>query len=102
MPALLTSLAKSGDADQAFIAFDRFLAGLPAGVQLFSLLKSNPGLLDLIGTILGTAPRLAQELSHRPKVLDAVLDPGFFGALPRAPEIARPRCGGDTARNADR
>lgn len=88
MPALLTSLAKSGDADQAFIAFDRFLAGLPAGVQLFSLLKSNPGLLDLIGTILGTAPRLAQELSHRPKVLDAVLDPGFFGALPRAPEIA--------------
>lgn len=88
MPALLTSLARSGEADQAFIAFDRFLAGLPAGVQLFSLLKSNPGLLDLIGTILGTAPRLAQELSHRPKVLDAVLDPGFFGALPKAAEIA--------------
>ncbi|MGE3877014.1 MAG: bifunctional [glutamine synthetase] adenylyltransferase/[glutamine synthetase]-adenylyl-L-tyrosine phosphorylase, partial [Parvibaculaceae bacterium] len=88
MPALLSSLAKSGDADQAFIAFDRFLAGLPAGVQLFSLLKSNPGLLDLIGTILGTAPRLAEELSHRPKVLDAVLDPGFFGALPKAKEIA--------------
>ncbi|MGE0004950.1 MAG: bifunctional [glutamine synthetase] adenylyltransferase/[glutamine synthetase]-adenylyl-L-tyrosine phosphorylase [Parvibaculaceae bacterium] len=88
MPALLTSLARSGDADQAFIAFDRFLAGLPAGVQLFSLLKSNPGLLDLIGTILGTAPRLAEELSRRPKVLDAVLDPGFFGALPRAGEIA--------------
>jgi glutamate-ammonia-ligase adenylyltransferase len=88
MPALLTSLARSGDADQAFIAFDRFLAGLPAGVQLFSLLKSNPDLLDLIGTILGTAPRLAEELSHRPKVLDAVLDPGFFGALPKAREIA--------------
>jgi glutamate-ammonia-ligase adenylyltransferase len=88
MPALLTSLARSGDADQAFIAFDRFLAGLPAGVQLFSLLKSNPGLLDLISTILGTAPRLAEDLSHRPKVLDAVLDPGFFGALPKAPEIA--------------
>ena len=88
MPALLTSLASSGDADQAFIAFDRFLARLPAGVQLFSLLKSKPGLLDLVGTILGTAPRLAGELSHRPKVLDAVLDPGFFGALPRAQEIA--------------
>ncbi len=87
MPHLLTSLARSGDADQAFIAFDRFLAGLPAGVQLFSLLKSNTDLLDLIGTILGTAPRLAQELSQRPKVLDAVLDPGFFGSLPRAAEI---------------
>ncbi|WP_119393016.1 bifunctional [glutamine synthetase] adenylyltransferase/[glutamine synthetase]-adenylyl-L-tyrosine phosphorylase [Taklimakanibacter lacteus] len=87
MPALLTSLARSGDADQAFIAFDRFLAGLPAGVQLFSLLKTRSALLDLIGIILGTAPRLAQELSQRPKVLDAVLDPGFFGSLPKAAEI---------------
>jgi glutamate-ammonia-ligase adenylyltransferase len=88
MPALLTSLARSGDADQAFIAFDRFLAGLPAGVQLFSLLKSKSGLLDLIGIILGAGPRLAQELSQRPKVLDAVLDPGFFTSLPKASEIA--------------
>ena len=87
MPALLTALARTGDADQAFLAFDRFLAGLPAGVQLFSLLKANPRLLDLIATILGTAPRLAEQLSHRPKVLDAVLDPGFFDALPTPDEI---------------
>jgi glutamate-ammonia-ligase adenylyltransferase len=87
MPALLTALARSGDADQAFIAFDRFLAGLPTGVQMFSLLRSNPDLLDLIATILGAAPRLAAELSHRPKVLDAVLDPGFFGPLPKSPEL---------------
>jgi glutamate-ammonia-ligase adenylyltransferase len=87
MPALLSALARSGDADHAFIAFDRFLAGLPTGVQLFSLLRSNPDLLGLIATILGTAPRLAAELSHRPKVLDAVLDPGFFGPLPKAAEI---------------
>ena len=80
MPALLTALARIGDADLAFLAFDRFLAGLPAGVQLFSLLKANPRLLDLIATILGTAPRLAEQLSRRPKVLDAVLDPGFFDA----------------------
>ncbi|MGE3830802.1 MAG: bifunctional [glutamine synthetase] adenylyltransferase/[glutamine synthetase]-adenylyl-L-tyrosine phosphorylase [Parvibaculaceae bacterium] len=89
MPALLTALGETGDADLAFIAFDRFLAGLPAGVQLFSLLKSNPKLLDLLATILGSAPRLAGELSHRPKVLDAVLDPGFFGPLPKAPEMAK-------------
>jgi [glutamine synthetase] adenylyltransferase / [glutamine synthetase]-adenylyl-L-tyrosine phosphorylase len=89
MPALLTALGDTGDADQAFIAFDRFLAGLPTGVQLFSLLKSNPKLLDLLATILGSAPRLAGELSHRPKVLDAVLDPGFFGPPPKAAEIAR-------------
>ena len=88
MPALLAALARAGDADQAFIAFDRFLAGLPAGVQLFSLLKANPRLLDLIATILGAAPRLAERLSRRPKVLDAVLDRRFFGPLPRQEEIS--------------
>ena len=87
MPILLSSLARSGDADLAFLAFDKFIAGLPAGVQLFSMLKANPNLLDLIATILGTAPRLAEQLSARPRVLDAVLDPGFFGALPRADEV---------------
>jgi len=87
MPALLTALSRTGDADHAFLAFDRFLGGLPAGVQLFSLLKANPRLLDLLATILGTAPRLAEQLSHRPKVLDAVLDPGFFGVLPTAEEM---------------
>ncbi len=89
MPALLNALARTGDADQAFLAFDRFLGGLPAGVQLFSLLKANPRLLDLAATILGTAPRLAEQLSRRPKVLDAVLDPGFFGPLPTAEELRR-------------
>ncbi len=87
MPALLGALARTGDADQAFLAFDRFLGGLPAGVQLFSMLKANPKLLDLVATILGTAPRLAEQLSRRPKVLDAVLDPGFFAALPTAAEL---------------
>jgi [glutamine synthetase] adenylyltransferase / [glutamine synthetase]-adenylyl-L-tyrosine phosphorylase len=88
MPALLAALARHGDPDQAFFAFDRFLAGLPTGVQLFSMLRSNPDLLDLIAAILGAAPRLAGELSRRPKVLDAVLDPGFFGALPAKTDIA--------------
>ena len=88
MPKLLASLAAMGDADLAFLAFDRFLSKLPAGVQLFSLLKANPRLLDLLATILGSAPRLAEQLSRRPKVLDAVLDPGFFTALPTEQEIA--------------
>jgi len=87
MPSLLEALAGMGDADQAFLAFDRFLGGLPAGVQLFSLLKANPRLLNLLATILGSAPRLAEQLSHRPRILDAVLDPGFFGAMPERDEI---------------
>ena len=89
MPKLLTALAAMGDADLAFLAFDKFLSGLPTGVQLFSLLKANPRLLDLLATILGSAPRLAEQLSRRPKVLDAVLDPGFFGAMPTEAEMSQ-------------
>jgi glutamate-ammonia-ligase adenylyltransferase len=81
-PALIEAFARTADPDLAFIGFDRFLAELPSGVQLFSLLKQNPGLLELIAAIVGSAPRLARVLSKRRRVLDAVLDPGFFGSLP--------------------
>ncbi len=82
MPKLLTALSRGGDGDRTFLNFDRFLQGLPAGVQLFAMLKANPDLLDLIARILGTAPRLAQGLSRQPRILEAVLEPGFFGPLP--------------------
>jgi len=81
-PALIEALSRTADPDQAFIGFDRFLSELPSGVQLFSLLRQNPPLLDLIAAIMGSAPRLARILSKRRRVLDAVLAPGFFGALP--------------------
>ena len=55
-PLLIEALAKTADPDLAFIGFDRFLSELPSGVQLFSLLKQNPGLLELIAAIMGTAP----------------------------------------------
>ncbi|MHA1546264.1 MAG: bifunctional [glutamine synthetase] adenylyltransferase/[glutamine synthetase]-adenylyl-L-tyrosine phosphorylase, partial [Alphaproteobacteria bacterium] len=82
MPALLGALAATQNPAQAFIAFDRFLARLPAGVQLFALLRANPNLLLLIADIMGTAPRLAHELSQRPRTLEAVLDPMFLAPLP--------------------
>ena len=82
MPKLLEALSRSGDADRTFLDFDGFLKGLPAGVQLFAMLKSNPSLLDLIALVLGTAPKLSQGLSRQPRILEAVLDPGFFGPLP--------------------
>jgi glutamate-ammonia-ligase adenylyltransferase len=86
-PALIEALSRTADPNQAFIGFDRFLSELPSGVQLFSLLKQNPALLDLIAAIMGSAPRLARILSKRRRVLDAVLAPGFFGALPTAAEL---------------
>ncbi len=82
MPELLRALSRTGEPDIAFLRFDQFLSGLPAGVQLFSLLYANPSLLSLIAEICGTAPRLATYLSQNAGVLDAVLAPSFFTRLP--------------------
>ncbi len=78
-PRLIEALAATANPDQAFASFNRFLTDLPSGVQLFSLLRQHPALLALVAEIMGTAPRLARVLSTRARVLDAVLDPGFFG-----------------------
>jgi len=87
-PALLTVLSQTGQPDRALIAFDRFMAGLPTGVQLFSMFKANPVLLELLATVLGSAPRLAQALSRRPRLFEAVLDSAFFGPMPNETELA--------------
>jgi glutamate-ammonia-ligase adenylyltransferase len=81
-PALLAALARTPDPGAAFAQFDRFLSGLPMGVQPFSLLLANPELLRLIAGIAGSAPRLAEYLGRNPSVLDALLDPDFFASLP--------------------
>jgi [glutamine synthetase] adenylyltransferase / [glutamine synthetase]-adenylyl-L-tyrosine phosphorylase len=87
-PILIEALAKTANPDLAFLGFDRFLSELPSGVQLFSLLKQNPSLIQLIAQIMGSAPRLARILGKRRRVLDAVLAPGFFGNLPNREELA--------------
>ncbi|WP_421724210.1 bifunctional [glutamine synthetase] adenylyltransferase/[glutamine synthetase]-adenylyl-L-tyrosine phosphorylase [Bauldia sp.] len=82
VPALLEVVATTKNADAALAAFDRFLSRLPAGVQLFSLLSSNPRLLGLLVTVMATAPRLADTVMQRPHVLDALIEPAFFGQVP--------------------
>ncbi len=82
LPALLEALSQTAQPDFALSSFDKFLAELPAGVQLFAMLRNNPALLNLIADIMGSAPRLARVLSQRRRVMDAVLDPGYIGELP--------------------
>ena len=82
LPSLLDALGRTTEPDLALGTFDKVMADMPAGVQLFSLLAANPSLLRLIADIMGTAPRLASIIGRRPRLLDAVLDPGFFGAVP--------------------
>lgn len=87
-PALLKALATTVDPDQALLRFDTLLANLPAGVQLFSLFKSNPSLLDLVARIMGSAPRIANHLARRPILLDSVLSTDFLAPLPDADVLA--------------
>ncbi|MBS0518356.1 MAG: bifunctional [glutamine synthetase] adenylyltransferase/[glutamine synthetase]-adenylyl-L-tyrosine phosphorylase [Proteobacteria bacterium] len=84
MPALLKALGDTAAPDQALLNFDLFLNNLPAGVQLFSLFKSNPALLELVAAIMGSAPGLAAHLSRRTLLLDSVLSPDFYTPLPPA------------------
>ncbi|MFC3569971.1 [protein-PII] uridylyltransferase family protein [Paracoccus simplex] len=88
-PDLLTRLTAAAHAGEALARFDAFLAGLPAGVQLFSLFEANPQLIELIVDICGTAPGLAAYLARHPEVLDAVLGGSFFAAWPGVAELRR-------------
>ncbi len=88
VPALIDHLARSENPDQALVALDRFLAGLHGGARLLSLLRRNPDFVALLGLVLGTAPRLADILAIHPHVMDALIEPSFFGALPDADKLA--------------
>ncbi len=66
----------------ALVLFDHFLANLHSAARLLSLLRQNPDLIALIALVLGIAPRLADTLARNPQVMDALVDPSFFGALP--------------------
>lgn len=81
-PELLSRLDKTAKPAEALVALDGFLAGLPAGVQLFSLLEANPQLIDLLVDIAGTSPALASHLSRNSGVFDAVIGGSFFDAWP--------------------
>ena len=81
-PSLLRSLNAVANPDEALAAFDGFLAGLPAGVQIFALFEANPQLVALIVDIAGTAPALARYLSRNAGVLDAVIGGDFFADWP--------------------
>jgi glutamate-ammonia-ligase adenylyltransferase len=88
VPVLVDQLARSENPDQALVTLDRFLAGLHGGARLLSLLRRNPDFVALLALVLGNAPRLADILARYPHVMDALIEPSFFGALPDADKLA--------------
>lgn len=87
-PRLLTVFGESRRADEALLRFDAFLAKLPAGIQLFSLLGNNPALLSLIVTIMSAAPRLADIIAAKPHVFDGMLDRRVLNEMPERDDLA--------------
>src|SRR5882762_4034241 len=72
VPALIVGLANAEEPDHAVTAFDRFLQALQRGGRL----------------ILGAAPRLGDMLARQPQIMDGLIDPRFFGAMPDRSELS--------------
>ena len=89
IPALLEHLSRTDHPNATLVLFDHFLANLHGPARLLSLLRQNPGLIALIVMVLGIAPRLGDTLARHPQVMDALIDPSFFGALPDEAELRR-------------
>src|SRR6266850_5528792 len=88
VPALIVGLAHAEEPDSAVTAFDRFLQALQRGGRLISLLSQNRDLVALVALILGAAPRLGDMLARQPQIMDGLIDPRFFGAMPDQRELS--------------
>jgi glutamate-ammonia-ligase adenylyltransferase len=88
VPALIDGLAHAEEPDSAVTAFDRFLQALQRGGRLISLLSQNRDLVALVALVLGAAPRLADMLARQPQIMDGLIDPRFFGAMPDQRELS--------------
>jgi glutamate-ammonia-ligase adenylyltransferase len=88
VPALIDGLAHAEEPDNAVAAFDRFLGALQRGGRLISLLSQNRDLVALVALILGAAPRVGDMLAHQPQIMDGLIDPRFFGAMPDQQELS--------------
>lgn len=81
-PEILTGLQRASRPEEALQAFELFLTGLPAGVQVLSLFEANPQLTQLIVDICAASSTLAAYLSRNAHVFDAVLGGAFFSDWP--------------------
>ena len=83
-PDIKLKLDAAANPEEALQAFEQFLSGLPAGVQVLSLFEANPQLTQLIVDICTASTELASYLSRNAQVLDAVLGGEFFSEWPDA------------------
>ena len=82
MPDILISLTTADAPDDKFAALAQFIEGLPASVQIFSLLDYNRDLTRLLCDILLLSPQLGNHLRQHPTSFDLLLYKAFFKPLP--------------------
>ncbi|MBO6768857.1 MAG: bifunctional [glutamine synthetase] adenylyltransferase/[glutamine synthetase]-adenylyl-L-tyrosine phosphorylase [Erythrobacter sp.] len=105
-PDLLASIAGSPDPDAAVVRWESLISRLPSAINLFRLLEARPGLFTLIADCLTLAQPLAEDLSRKPDLLDALIDrtaldlPGSVETL--AAQMGRRERGDDYETRLDR
>ena len=82
MPDILIHFATADAPDDKFAALAQFIEGLPASVQIFSLLDYNRHLTRLLCDMLLLSPHLGSYLRQNPMLFDLLLYPTFFEPLP--------------------
>jgi glutamate-ammonia-ligase adenylyltransferase len=89
IPQLAADFGHSENPDSALVQFDRFLQSLQRGGRLMQLLQQNSDLVALLALIVSAAPRLGDMIARQPQVVDGLVDPRFFGAVPSRDQIAQ-------------
>ncbi len=82
LPDILDQLTAADEPDDKFAALAQFIEGLPASVQIFSLLDHNRHLTRLLCDMLLLSPHLGDQLRRRPMLFDLLLYRSFFAPLP--------------------
>jgi glutamate-ammonia-ligase adenylyltransferase len=78
LPDLMEALAQAAEPNHALARWETLLSRLPTAVNLFRLFEQRPGLLEQVLRILTLARPLADELAHRPDLLDRLIDASAF------------------------
>ncbi len=73
LPSVIAVMERQPQPELAWARLDDLIYRLPAGVQIFSMIRHNPVLLERLGDVLGAAPSLADHLANVPSALEGLL-----------------------------
>ena len=75
LPALAAVVQRQPQPEAVWARLDEFFHRLPSGVQILSMLRHNPALLERLGDVMGAAPWLADHLAQTPAALEGLVAP---------------------------